>query len=104
MKSWPSSTVTVLPPGAVVGECACTSESQVFAPKIDETSMIPLVSQMPGPTGTPSRPGGAAAADGWVERGAARGARAAPAARRDGAFDEVEPPDRSVATLLAHDD
>src|SRR5918995_221453 len=63
-KSWPSSTVTVEPPGAVVGGCAWTSESQVSAPNSREASMMPLVSQTPGPTGMPSRPGGSS----WATR------------------------------------
>src|SRR4029453_16674138 len=56
--SWPSSTVTVGPTGGVVGGWAWTSDSQVSGPNTAEVSMMPLVSQIPGPTGMPSRPGG----------------------------------------------
>ena len=45
--------------GAAVGGWACTSKSQLPSPKRPAPSMMPLVSQTPGPTATPSRPGGA---------------------------------------------
>src|ERR671918_1140430 len=59
-RSWPSSTVPGR--GAVVGECACTSVSQVSGPNIADASTMPLVSHTPGPTGMPSRPGGSSSA------------------------------------------
>jgi hypothetical protein len=95
-KSCPSSAVTVGPPGGVVGGCAWTSESHVSAPNRAEASMIPLVAQTPGPTGTPSLPGGFSSAT----RVAVEGVDA------DGtgwAIGELEAPDRAVAPLGGHD-
>jgi hypothetical protein len=56
---------------------------------------MPLVSQTPGLTAMPSRPGGSS----WATRVAVE---ASTLHRLYWAFDEVEPPDRAVAALRGH--